>query len=40
MFRTWYPTYSPDLNPVEKLWSKLKTKIRAYWIIPNLQKSI
>jgi transposase len=24
------PPYSPDLNPIEKLWSKLKTKFKAY----------
>jgi len=26
----WYlPPYSPDLNPIEKLWSKVKTYLRA-----------
>ncbi len=26
----WYlPPYSPDLNPIEKLWSKVKAKLRA-----------
>lgn len=26
----WYlPPYSPDLNPIEKLWSKVKTHLRA-----------
>lgn len=25
----WYlPPYSPDLNPIEKLWSKIKSKLR------------
>jgi len=24
----WLPTYSPDLNPVEQLWSKLKAHLR------------
>ena len=25
----WYlPPYSPDLNPIEKLWSKIKQKVR------------
>jgi transposase len=23
------PAYSPDLNPIEKMWSKVKTKLRA-----------
>lgn len=24
------PAYSPDLNPIEKMWSKIKTKLREY----------
>ena len=24
----WLPTYSPDLNPVEQLWSKVKAHLR------------
>jgi len=24
------PAYSPDLNPVEKMWSKVKSKLREY----------
>jgi transposase len=25
----WYlPAYSPDMNPIEKLWSKVKTRLR------------
>ena len=24
----WLPTYSPDLNPVEQLWSKIKAHLR------------
>ena len=24
----WLPTYSPDLNPVEQLWSKVKSYLR------------
>ena len=25
----WYlPPYSPDLNPIEKMWSKIKTAVR------------
>lgn len=24
----WLPTYSPDLNPVEQLWSKIKSHLR------------
>jgi transposase len=24
------PAYSPDLNPIEKMWSKVKTKLRKY----------
>jgi transposase len=24
------PPYSPDLNPIEKMWSKVKTKLREY----------
>ncbi len=24
----WLPPYSPDLNPIEKLWSKIKTWLR------------
>jgi len=24
------PAYSPDLNPIEKMWSKVKTKLREY----------
>jgi transposase len=24
------PAYSPDLNPIEKIWSKIKTKLREY----------
>ncbi len=23
------PAYSPDLNPIEKMWSKIKTSLRA-----------
>jgi transposase len=23
------PPYSPDLNPIEKMWSKIKTALRA-----------
>jgi transposase len=27
----WYlPPYSPDLNPIEKMWSKVKTFLRGY----------
>lgn len=27
----WYlPPYSPDLNPIEKMWSKVKAFLRAY----------
>ena len=25
----WLPPYSPDLNPIEKMWSKVKTFLRA-----------
>jgi len=25
----WLPAYSPDLNPIEKMWSKVKTSLRA-----------
>jgi transposase len=28
-FVLYLPTYSPDLNPVEKLWSKIKTHLRS-----------
>ena len=24
------PPYSPDMNPIEKMWSKVKTKLREY----------
>lgn len=24
----WLPPYSPDLNPIEKLWSKIKSWLR------------
>ncbi|MGL4463330.1 MAG: transposase [Planctomycetia bacterium] len=24
----WLPAYSPDLNPIEKAWSKIKTEAR------------
>jgi len=24
----WLPAYSPDLNPIEKLWSKVKNRLR------------
>ncbi len=24
----WLPPYSPDLNPIEKLWSKVKSRLR------------
>ncbi len=24
----WLPQYSPDLNPIEKLWSKVKSRLR------------
>jgi transposase len=24
------PAYSPDLNPIEKMWSKIKAKLREY----------
>jgi len=24
------PAYSPDLNPIEKMWSKVKSKLREY----------
>jgi transposase len=24
----WLPTYSPDLNPVEQMWSKVKAHLR------------
>jgi transposase len=24
----WLPAYSPDLNPIEKMWSKIKTLLR------------
>jgi transposase len=28
--KVWYlPPYSPDLNPIEKMWSKIKTYLRA-----------
>jgi transposase len=25
----WLPAYSPDLNPIEKMWSKVKTFLRS-----------
>ena len=30
------PPYSPDLNPIEKLWSKMKALLRG-WKIRNLE---
>jgi transposase len=36
------PAYSPDLNPIEKMWSKLKTLLRGAEArtLPELQKAI
>lgn len=30
------PPYSPDLNPIEKLWAKMKALLRG-WKIRNLE---
>jgi transposase len=31
----WYlPPYSPDYNPIEKLWSKVKAWLRRAWGTP------
>lgn len=36
------PAYSPDLNPIEKMWSKLKTSLRAAEArtLPELESAI
>jgi transposase len=36
------PAYSPDLNPIERMWSKVKNALRsaAARTLPDLQKSI
>jgi transposase len=36
------PAYSPDLNPIEKMWSKLKAHLRAAEArtVPDLERAI
>lgn len=35
------PAYSPDLNPIEKMWSKVKEKIRSdHWRQEHMQHSL
>ncbi|MDM1762456.1 transposase [Acinetobacter sp. 251-1] len=33
----WLPPYSPDLNPIEKMWALVKAK-RKKWLVNSIDK--